>query len=85
MNRLMVITAEYGGALKLVYDFEGEMDEERLISVLREKGIIFRNKVRYREKLRWFDRAGWEVLDGRGKPIYVAFVGKKPHGTPARL
>lgn len=78
MNRLMVITAEYGGALKLVYDFEGEMDEERLLTTLREEKFIFRNQVRYREKLRWFDKAGWEVLDGGGKPMYVAFVGKKP-------
>ena len=74
MPRLMVVGAYYGDGLKLAYDFEGEMDDARLLKILREKHLIGRNSVRYRDELKNFDLPGWEVLDGGRKPIYVAFV-----------
>ena len=71
----MVVGAGFGDGLLFHYDFEGEMDETRLVELLKKKRLFFNNTIRYRENLKNFHHPGWEVLDGRNKPMYVAFVG----------
>ncbi len=74
-NNESIVGAGFGDSLLFHYDFEGEMDEERLAEILSKKRLFFKNTIRYREELKTFHHPGWEVLDGRKKPMYVAFVG----------